>query len=275
VNEVSQEQIIRRYLLGQTVPEESALVEEQLLAGDSFYQELLIVEDELLDEYLSAQLSRPERESFENHFLLAPERQQKLRFARVLRRFVNLSGTEESRKETAGESLSSAKGSVAKSPPAKFFSVLPFRSPLVSYAVLAAMLLLIGGVSWRLFNGWQQQATHPAGAVLAVMLTPGVTRGGGDIKRVMPAPNTGTIRLQLQIGTASYPSYRVVVISSDHSEVWTRTNLPAQDLTDLPVVSADVPATLLNPDDYQIRLSGQLSNGAFEDVATYQLRVTR
>src|ERR1700682_2490180 len=89
----NEQETIRLYLLGQAPLEDSSKVEERLLTDGEFYQELLIVEEELIDRYLSGELSESERESFEPHFLLPPERQQKLRFARSLKKYVSFAGT--------------------------------------------------------------------------------------------------------------------------------------------------------------------------------------
>ena len=270
----SQEQeVIRQYLLGLTPPEDSLAVEEQLLAGDGFYEELLSGEDELVDQYLRGELSEPERQRFTNHFLQAPERRQKLRFARVLRRYVALAAKAEARETTTAAALPAEAPRPARPP--QSFSFLPFRSPVVSYGLLAAMLLMIGGISWNLFNNWRQQSSLPAGEVVAVALTPGLTRDSGETKRIAISPGIGILRLQLQIATADYASYRVVVLSNDRSEIWRRADLPAQALAGSRTVVADVPANSLGAGDYQIRLSGQAANGAFEDLATYQLRITR
>ena len=48
---------IRRYLLGRASSEDTALVEERFLTDSEFYQELLVVEDELIDQYLAGQLT--------------------------------------------------------------------------------------------------------------------------------------------------------------------------------------------------------------------------
>jgi hypothetical protein len=276
LNQVSQEQqLIRQYLLGLAAPEDSLLVEEQLLlAGDAFYQELLIAEDELVDEYLSDHLTEFERQRFETHFLQAPERRQKLGFARALRRYVDLAGTSR-QPEANASSLSPEVPSVPHPPPAKFLSFLHSRNPVVPYALVAATALIVGGFSWVLLNNWRQQKTRPTGEVLAVVLTPGRTRDSGETKRVAISPDTGIVRLQLAVANADYLSYRALVLSSDLTEVWNQTELTAREQSGLKVVTADLPANSLSPGDYQIKLSGQLRDGASEDIATYQLRITR
>ena len=79
---------IRLYLLGKLADSEKEQIEQELLANDDFFEEILIVEEELADEYVAGQLSREERADFESNFLATPERQQNLRFAQALNRYV-------------------------------------------------------------------------------------------------------------------------------------------------------------------------------------------
>ena len=83
-------QEIRLYLLGRLEPERRAQrVEERMLTEPDYYEELLIAEDEVIDQYLSRALSPDERAGFEQHFLRVPERTNKLRFARAFRDYVS------------------------------------------------------------------------------------------------------------------------------------------------------------------------------------------
>jgi hypothetical protein len=81
---------IRRYLLGQLSDGAREEFEQKLLVDEELFEELLVVEDELNDDYLMGELPRDERLQFEQHFLAAPERQDKLRFARALNRYVTV-----------------------------------------------------------------------------------------------------------------------------------------------------------------------------------------
>jgi hypothetical protein len=83
--------IIRQYLLGQLTPELQQKVEERLLVEADLLEELEVDEDELIDEYLAGKLSTAERDSFERHFMATAEREQKLRFAGTLKRYVTAS----------------------------------------------------------------------------------------------------------------------------------------------------------------------------------------
>jgi hypothetical protein len=92
---------IRRYLLGQLSDGAWEEFEQELLVDDELLEELLVLEDELNDEYLMGELPGDERVQFEQHFLAAPERQEKLRFARALNRYVTVANRQELDRKTS------------------------------------------------------------------------------------------------------------------------------------------------------------------------------
>lgn len=77
---------LRSYLLGQLADDAREEVEKDLLASDELFEELLVVEDEIIDEYLAGKLN--DGAAFENHFLATPERHEKLRFGRAFNRYL-------------------------------------------------------------------------------------------------------------------------------------------------------------------------------------------
>ena len=80
---------VKRYLLQQLPVAEQQEIELRLLSDDSFSAELDIAEDELIDEYLAAELSREERLNFEQNFLTTPERHSKLISAQAFKRYLD------------------------------------------------------------------------------------------------------------------------------------------------------------------------------------------
>src|SRR5205807_3250397 len=83
-----QQQLIRQYLLG--APLDASLqrsLEERLLTEDDYCEEIDIAEDELIEQYISNELSANERASFEQAFLNTVERRQKFSVARTLNRY--------------------------------------------------------------------------------------------------------------------------------------------------------------------------------------------
>jgi CHAT domain-containing protein/tetratricopeptide (TPR) repeat protein len=82
----------RRYLLKQLPDSDQSAFELRLLTEDDTFGELEIVEDELIDEYLANELSPDERQRFEEHFLITPERENKLRSAQAMTRYLKSVG---------------------------------------------------------------------------------------------------------------------------------------------------------------------------------------
>ncbi len=79
-------QSIRRYLLGDLSEEEHEQVEQRIMSDDNLYQQLLISEDDLIDEYVSSTLPEQEQAKFSQRFLRVPELRQDIRFAKALRK---------------------------------------------------------------------------------------------------------------------------------------------------------------------------------------------
>jgi hypothetical protein len=244
---------IKSYLLGQMLEPEETEVEARLLTDREFYDELSIVEDELVDQYLGGALSDSERASFESHFVVSPERQQKVRFARALKKHVSVN---------ADQSEPAAPPSVVN---------FPVRKPVIPYAIAAAILVLVGG-SFLLLKYWQGPAS--GGRVLAIELTPGpVTRGEGEVKAFSLAPDVGSVRLQLDLPENEYQTYEAVVRDSSLRTVATARDLKPQNINNIAAVVMDVKADLLAPGDYRVNLNGTTAAGASESVATFSFTV--
>jgi hypothetical protein len=82
-----QEELIRRYLLGATSEEESDRVERLLMTDQEQFETALILEDELVDDYVQGVLNPTERSHFDDWILLTKERRQKIWFADLLRSY--------------------------------------------------------------------------------------------------------------------------------------------------------------------------------------------
>lgn len=83
---------LRKYILNDIGDEERSAIEERLLAEDEYFEEVLIAEENLIQDYADGKLDAADRERFEKCFLSFEENRQKVRFARALRKYVNESG---------------------------------------------------------------------------------------------------------------------------------------------------------------------------------------
>lgn len=80
---------LTRYLLGEFSEVDRADIEDRYLSeGDSF-DELLVAEDELIDDYVRGKLSRKDGLLFEQNFLCTAARQERVKSSRALMKFAD------------------------------------------------------------------------------------------------------------------------------------------------------------------------------------------
>lgn len=267
---------IRRYLLGTLPQEEGALLEQRLLSDGEFFEEVLIVEDELVDEYLTGNLPLNERENFVSHFLVAPERQQKLRFSKAWLRYLEL-------KEGANSFETSGKKQRANqetpidvgTPSSKSFSFWsPIRSPRVAVSLMAALFVALLG-SWLVFrqSAFEKISHTQNQNFVAFTLLAGSTRSDGSKTQRLSIPaGKRSVRLELELSSNGYQRYNAELLTIDNIGVQTGKGLKAEVVNGKNVVLMDVPADSLRPGDYQVRLSGVSDSNSVEPVATYRFR---
>lgn len=278
---------LRQYLLGQLTPERRTPLEERLLTDAAFHDELSIAEDDLIDRYLAGDLAAAERQNFETHFLLAPARHKKLRFARALRRYVaaerdapsgalatSPAGRRAEESAATEEQTPDDRAARPRTDPGKqnFFRLFLARHPALATAAFAVLLIAAAAVSWVAFN-------RPAGRQLAfrnpyaVTLTPGLTRGSGEPARIQLPTDADALRLRLELPAAEHESYRATLLSAERAEVWAADEL--RSAAGAAAIDMDVPANVLGPGDYQVMVSGRSAGGRLEDVSRYTFRVVR
>jgi hypothetical protein len=109
------------------------------MSDDDLYQQLLVAEDELIDEYVSDELPEQERAKFSRHFLSVPELRQDVRFAAALRK----------------HALETAPQEVVAREPAAPARVSPFDwlrtlfvRPALGATLAAALLLAVVIAAW-------------------------------------------------------------------------------------------------------------------------------
>jgi CHAT domain-containing protein/cytochrome c-type biogenesis protein CcmH/NrfG len=127
-------------LLGEIyLEQEKVEIEERLMTDEKYFQELLIEEEELIQDYVDEELTVAERENFEKNFLITEERGKSINFARTLRKYVS---RQQSGKESTERPLKDKK------------SIRSFLSGLFSRPVpiAAATLVIIALSSLLIWN---------------------------------------------------------------------------------------------------------------------------
>ena len=272
-----------RYLLGELTDEEQAKLEDAYFSDDSLYHEMQAVETELIDAYVRGQISGEIRTRFEERYLASPHQRERIEFARLLyekARVAPLAATQE--RTRLWDRIW---------PPLN----LPGRL-LAPGAALLVLAVVIAGSLWlyrqnRPEPSQARQAapakSRPAEAparieessgsvpgnnVIALLLSPGLTRGEGPGNVLRVPPSANLVRLEIGYDGETYQSYRVLLRTPEGREVWRQSSLkPLQPGTKTVVVT--FPANTLGAGDYIVTLSGFTSAGTHEDLADYSFRV--
>jgi len=129
--------IIREYLLGQLSAAAREEFERRFFTDDDLFKDLQAAEDDLIDDFLTGDLSEEEVVMFHQNFLVGAERQQKLRIVQAWRKY--------------------AAAHAGEKPPPKLVPHSPslwprfFSHPLRIAALAAVVLIATFGV-WNIFT---------------------------------------------------------------------------------------------------------------------------
>jgi len=262
---------MKKYLLGTLDADRKSQLEERILSEPDVYEELLLTEEELIDQYVAGGLSGVEQQQFETNFLTTSERQQHLQFARHLKRYVNshavLVALEEPSSVAHEYEVPAATGR-------SFFPGARLtRRPMLGVSVAVVAFAVILFLCWHVRKG-AEHVPNTSGSVAAVVpLTPGSTRSSGaTVTRVQVPPKGSDVKLELEIADTSYHHYQSELLRENNS-LKTIGDLKVEAKGEQHVVPLTIPGELLSPGDYQVRLSGVLDSGADEFIDNYSFRV--
>ncbi len=266
---------LRSYLLGTLEADGRVALEEKILCEPDVYEELLIVEEDLIDQYVAGGLSGAERDQFETHFLITAERQKNLRFGKLLKRYLNSPSA-----PVARENVSEAAGHVRQPAPA------PARKSLSSYLsafqrrpalAFSALIVVFAGI---VFLSWLASkrtsgltAQENSQQVLVVSLTPGLKRSSGTTQRVTVPPRGVNVKLELELANPSFQNYKSQLFR-ESEELQTEDDLKMEAKGDHHIVPFTITGEILSPGDYKVQLSGVLDSGEDEFIDNYYFRVT-
>ena len=135
------EQKIVSYLLGELPEAEQVEVEDRAFADQKVLQEILAVEQDLVDDYVSGDIPADKLRKFETHFLASAERREKVAFARALATVVNETPAPRETRAVMTAAPSWWEGLTAF-----------FTRPLTAYSFAAAALVLFAVGSWLVFD---------------------------------------------------------------------------------------------------------------------------
>lgn len=252
--------MIKSYLLGNLDDSRRIQLEERLLNDGELFEELLISEDELVDQYVAGRLTDDERGRFESHFLVTADRHRKFQFGQTLNKYLELNDVSDA----------------AVMPDARRFwmyqnrpALWPIRRPLVAISLVAIICLGLAAVYWTITR--RDAASSSPRHVVAIV--PGATRSeGAGLQRVQIPLHTETVELRLPVSHIKYEKY-VAELRSGGGKVTELPSATTYEDQGQKLVVFLVEADQLPSDDYHLKLNGINSAGEPEFIDSYPFRV--
>lgn len=273
LNPFIDKQEMKSYLLGTLREDRQGAVEESILCDPEGYEELLVIEEELIDQYVAGSLSGFEQKQFETHFLITAERQKHLRFGRLLRRYLEAQPALDRSEHVAAAVCHAAKPAPAK----KFFSLFGFigKGPALAFSTaLVACISVILVLCWLgIRRDTRQVAQNASAEPVSFTLAPGSLRSeGAAIQRVTVTPKGHKLKLQLEVTNTKFPRYKSELFR-ENELLQTFEDLKVETNGEQHVVPLMITGEILGPGDYQVKLSGMLDSGQNEFIDNYSFRV--
>jgi hypothetical protein len=255
---------IKQYLLGNLSQEAQQRVEERLLTEDDFFEELLLGEDELIDQYLNASLSDEERERFQHHFLSTPERHQKLRFGSALGRYVSVKSRDALAERVVPQQLKADAAPSIKTDWAERLRAFWGNSNWGLRPALSLMLVAVvsGVLLLSITRRWSSSPPR-AFATLALTIDANNRAGGAQPGKVRLTPDIDELRISLMLPERAAPAtrYRAELVNVDG--VTKPSQIVGQDTQS---VLLEVPSAQLRRGQYALKLYKTEADGAEQRI---------
>jgi hypothetical protein len=269
---------IRRYLLGDLNEAARQQVEERILTDRDYHEEVLMVEEELLDEYAADELSDKDRQLFQLHYLSTPRQSQKLRVTQVLNKYAakHLMPLPEASAETGWLRRCIA-----------FAASLNRSSQIVFAAVLIVLVVAGSWIGWR---AWRSRDAYSNREELARLNSPAALTSapnstvapitlrriqlrdvGSSLNVVTLTPAIKVIRFQIPQIPKQYPSYRVAVSAVSGTPLMALDGIKQLNQGDTLLVQ--FPARWFTNDDYRLTVQGVHDSGRIDELGDYPFRV--
>ena len=244
-------------------------LEERILSVPEAYDELSILEDELIHDYAAGGLSELERQQFETLFLMSAERQQDLRFAQLLARYVNAHSVAVAQENFVAAAIPH----VEKVAPAKksfTFCLLPTNHrPMLFFGIAGVALLGITLLSSIVFRRPPLLSVpQRAEPVVVVTLAPEPI----TTKQVNVPPKGYNLKLELELANPSFGNYKSELFRENKS-LQTRGELRIEAKGKQYVIPLTITGEMLSPGDYEVKLSGVSESGTDAFIEKYTFRV--
>lgn len=277
----------RKFLLGYLDEGERQTAEERLITDLDFLELVLQAESELMEDYIARLLSDDDRKRFDKYVLTNERQVEQLNLTRAL--------TAYARVDAAAHSPPMVKGTlepVTEAVPAGLLhakllgvNVVVAAVILVAIIGIAATMLLSrstgnnqdGSLGQELARLNAQKDLDPEAILRGFIigpLKPGLSRDDEINKKFVIPATEEIVQLRLQIGSGGrFQAFQAELETDAGPETAPIRDLKAKRLNGESLIIIYLPARLLSPNDYQLRLSGVNSNNQLEYVGRYTFRI--
>jgi len=265
-------ELLRQYLLGRLDDGTGAelKISQEILLDEDLAEVADSVEEQLIEDYLEGTLPASDRKAAEEYLLQAPERQQKLRFMRLLQTYFRAPN------DVAGERLSTTakprKAFLRREKPSAF----TWNRILVYGQAAALIILFIAGTSYvsrlrtrqTILEGdlisertrserLSREVSELGAPSVQLVLADELVRSGGVIRHV--DINPAIQRISVEIALPDHPrasSYDVQVSPAHSNEpIWAARVLPLVSAEGYVRLKLELPAQGLQPGIYTLVVS--------------------
>lgn len=270
-------------------------MEEAVLGGESDALILQTAEDELIDDYLLGSITQEEKQGFEEQFLITEDRRQRLRFASSLIEY-SRKAPDESNSVTRKVA---PRGGIRVSFSWKRVAFLGAAASVL-LAVLAGLELMRARQQTQVAQATRNELTRLQAAFAAddqratqdIEPSTGILHGTESTVDRMPviefASATRTVvppklripaearfaRIDWKLPAPFAEKYREVLLSGTGQELWAQ-EFPAAVLSPGKQSTIVLPASILTPGAYHLRLDRDSTKGQFEEVTDCVFLVVR
>jgi uncharacterized protein YggT (Ycf19 family) len=271
--EVLTDAVLREFLLGKVDDEEAARIESLFLTDSEARERVLVIEQELIEDYLEDSLTAEEREKFLLRYGQTAAQLQQLRITKAIKDWAR---RESARVEAVPAELSTWSRLRARLRLNPVF-VVPI-AVTVLIAIICAAIWLNSRIKHAAIEQELAQLNTPASLrevppqMFSMDLTPIAVRsveGGREFKK---STDDQIVELRLPwIQKETYPNYHAEVRRVSGDESFAIPNLPAEN--GFSTIRLRLPARILSRGQYQVRLSGVSSDGTVSQPEEYQFTI--
>lgn len=275
---------ITRFLLGDVDDEERQRLESLFISVHESRERILIVENDLIDDYLEDCLSASDRDKFVARYGYAPQQRRKLRIARSIKEYAVAKGKLTQTTTSVDPKRRTLLSSLWPRRPAVFIPV----AAMLAVACVVAVVWIMQLNSRRAEEKNRRAAIEreltdlnaPASLrevrpqMFSMVLPPISVRSVEPRAELTPRADVRVVELQLLwIQTERYAKYRAVVRRIDGTDEYTIPNLHVEKSVGGNYIRVRLPTRLLTRGLYRVNVSGVAGDGAAGQVEEYTFTV--